>query len=371
MPQVSICIPTYNMAQFVGLAVQSVVEQTYTDFEVVVCDNASTDDTTEVLRQFSDPRLKIYRNSENIGAVRNFNLLIERATGEWVKFLEADDLLDPTCLEVCMQMVQQDPEVDAVSVGRTRIYSDGTPFMREVHRTTEIVSGSVVRRRVHLRHNEFGTPTDVIVRRSLLEAVGGFDPEYGQYLNDWDLWLKCQERARKIAFVAQSLVHVRSHAGQIGAVGAKSNTDIDVLYQMVHKRWSGYTPTHCLWWQGQYMRLRLGIPYVYRGARQVVRNRMATGVSRWDALLRLHNHLGTAGLTAVLLVALVFWPFYPHLNKKVTNVEWLAVSDSNTSVHWHESPLFRGSVFALPLGAMAIIVWGLVRKSSIQPIKKA
>ena len=317
--KISICIPTYNMAKFVGLAVQSALDQTYSDFEIVICDNASTDNTSEVLARFQDPRIKIFRNTENIGAIRNFNLAIERASSEWIKFLEADDLLEPTCLEKCVWMIECDSEVDVVSVGRTRIYADGTPFLREVHHATEIVTGKIVRRRVHLRHNEFGTPTDVMARKELLLSVGGFDTDYGTYLNDWDLWLRCQDQARKVSFIAESLVQVRSHGGQIGAAGAKANVDIDVVFLMLQKRWCELAVFSFMWWQGVYMKIALSAPYMYRGLKQVIQGRMPSGISKWDAWQRLYKHLGLAGFIFTILFSIFYMPLYPWYARYLTS----------------------------------------------------
>jgi len=344
------------MAKFVGLAIQSALNQTYQDFEVVVCDNASTDNTAEILAQFQDPRLKIYRNTENVGAIRNFNLAIERASTEWIKFLEADDLLEPTCLETCMAMIAQDPEVDVVSAGRTRIYAGGTPFLREVHYHTEIVTSETVRGRVHVRSNEFGTPTDVMVRRSLLMSVGGFDPDYGTYLNDWDLWLRCQEKARKVAFVAESLVQVRSHPGQIGATGA--NRDIDVFYRMMDKRWAAHPAFGPRWWQGQYLRWLNGVAAVYRLPRQLLRPNMPPGMSRWDGFLCLAHHLGPVRLVGVWIVAVLFWPFYPYFRSRITNMEPLLPSGEVAPRSLFERPLF---VWAVAGVYIATVFWILLK----------
>jgi glycosyltransferase involved in cell wall biosynthesis len=338
--KVSICIPTYNMASFIGLVVQSALDQTYSNFEIVICDNASTDKTPDILAQFQDPRIKIFTNSENVGAIGNFNLAIERASSEWIKFLEADDLLDPTCLEKCVQVVEQDSEVDVVSVGRTRVYEDGTPFLREVHRDSEIVAGMAVRRRVHLRHNEFGTPTDVMVRKELLQRVGGFDTDFGTYLNDWDLWLRCQEQARKVAFIAESLVQVRSHGGQIGATSAKANIDIDVLFLMLQKRWDTQTVRNFMWWQGAYLKLVLSAPYIYRGFKQIIRGNMISGISKWDAWQRLYRHLGLGGFVVSTLFSVFLMPLYPWYEHHVGNGQRISRGEPIP-------PTFRGSgVFA-------------------------
>ncbi len=92
-PKVSVMIPTFNQAHLVGEAIESALAQTYENLEVIVADDASTDDTPEVVGDFTnDPRLSYYRNSTNLGRVANYHrTLYERATGDWVVNLDGDD----------------------------------------------------------------------------------------------------------------------------------------------------------------------------------------------------------------------------------------------------------------------------------------
>src|SRR5437867_7541627 len=100
-PTICVCIPTYNGSKFLKQSMESVLSQTYSDFEVVISDDCSSDTTMEILEQFrrKEPRIKIYRNKENIGYVRNWNKCLELAEGEWIKFLFQDDLLESKCIE--------------------------------------------------------------------------------------------------------------------------------------------------------------------------------------------------------------------------------------------------------------------------------
>ena len=93
-PLVSVCIPTYNRAATACEAVRSALAQTYSDLEVVV-DDASDDETCEPLRALEDPRVVLYRNAQRLGQVGNRNRTIELANGEFVKFLDSDDALEP------------------------------------------------------------------------------------------------------------------------------------------------------------------------------------------------------------------------------------------------------------------------------------
>ena len=97
-PTVSVCIPAYNAARFIGEAIGSVLAQTCRDFELVVVDDASADDTVDVVRRFSDPRLRLLRNARNLGLAGNWNRATSEARGRYVKLLCQDDLLRPDCL---------------------------------------------------------------------------------------------------------------------------------------------------------------------------------------------------------------------------------------------------------------------------------
>src|SRR5687768_14893088 len=91
-PRVSVLIPTYNYARYLDEAIQSAIRQTFTDFEIIIVDNNSTDNTAEVISKYlTDPRIRYYRNKSNIGLINNFNRCLELATGQYIKFLLADD----------------------------------------------------------------------------------------------------------------------------------------------------------------------------------------------------------------------------------------------------------------------------------------
>ncbi|MBO6051290.1 MAG: glycosyltransferase family 2 protein [Bacteroidales bacterium] len=98
-PLVSICIPCYNAQGTIGKTIQSVLNQTYTDLEIIISDNDSTDQTIKVVRQIQDERIKLFINDTNIGMARNFQAAISHATGKYIKCLCADDIITPDCIE--------------------------------------------------------------------------------------------------------------------------------------------------------------------------------------------------------------------------------------------------------------------------------
>ncbi len=113
-PKVSVCIPTYNRASILPYAVESVLGQTYADFELIICDDASTDSTAEVVRQWSDSRIRYIQHPQNIQRSRNMRSGYEAAKGEYLIKFDDDDALTPTFLEKAVAVLNTHQEVDFV-----------------------------------------------------------------------------------------------------------------------------------------------------------------------------------------------------------------------------------------------------------------
>src|SRR5688572_1854444 len=101
---VSICMPTYNGARYLRSAIESALSQTYPNFELLVVDDGSTDDTLTIAREFArlDSRIKVHQNTKRLGLAGNWNRSIDLAAGEWIKFLFQDDLLHSECVELML-----------------------------------------------------------------------------------------------------------------------------------------------------------------------------------------------------------------------------------------------------------------------------
>jgi glycosyltransferase involved in cell wall biosynthesis len=112
-PRLSVGMPVYNGERFIAQAIESILSQTFRDLELVICDNASTDSTEQICREYAgrDQRVRYYRNPQNYGASRNYNLVVELAKGDYLKWQAHDDYCDPTFLEKCFAVVHDDPRV--------------------------------------------------------------------------------------------------------------------------------------------------------------------------------------------------------------------------------------------------------------------
>ena len=111
-PLVSIGLPVFNGEPYLTQAIQSILNQTYRNFELIIYDNDSSDRTAEICREFAarDARIRYFRNATNLGAARNFNLTVERASGEYFKWVAADDWIAPEFLAMSVKALQRESE---------------------------------------------------------------------------------------------------------------------------------------------------------------------------------------------------------------------------------------------------------------------
>jgi glycosyltransferase involved in cell wall biosynthesis len=133
-PRVSIGIPVYNGADTLAAALDSLLAQTFADFEVIIADNASTDGTPAICQDYAarDPRIHYHRNAENLGAAGNFNRVLELARGAYFKWFAHDDLLAPQYLERCLRAFDEsDESFVLVHPGRRVMAHDGTLLDRD------------------------------------------------------------------------------------------------------------------------------------------------------------------------------------------------------------------------------------------------
>lgn len=127
LPRVSICIPTYNGSAGLEITLDSAVKQDYSNLEIIVLDNASTDNTREIVMQFEqrDSRVKYHVNQENIGATNNFNAVVNLAGSDYCMWLADDDWIESGYISACMEELVADPSLSLVSGRNEVVYEDG------------------------------------------------------------------------------------------------------------------------------------------------------------------------------------------------------------------------------------------------------
>jgi glycosyltransferase involved in cell wall biosynthesis len=195
-PRISVCIPTFNGASTIHETVSSVLAQTFTDFELVICDDASSDSTIEILSQFSDPRIKVHQFEKAPSAAGNWNRAMNLCLGQYIKIMGQDDLLYVTCLQAEV-LAMTTHEVDSPSF----VYSSRDiilPSGRRVKPTKLFkLQGSrisdskkLIRKVIRSGRNPIGEPVAVTIRRESYFKTTSFQ---GSYVIDLDMWLQLLE----------------------------------------------------------------------------------------------------------------------------------------------------------------------------------
>lgn len=207
-PLVSVCIPAYQAARYLQATIDSILAQTYRDFELVIVDNNSTDGTREILGAITDDRVRVITNVATIPAIDNFNCAVRHTGGELVKLVCADDLLTPDCLGRQVAVLVDSPEVALVAAKTDFVDDDGQLIVgaRGLRGLEGRHSADVtVRRLVHNGGNPIGAPVAVMFRRNDFDRCGGFRSEQ-PFLADLDLWVR--------------LLHHGDFVGQPGTLGS-------------------------------------------------------------------------------------------------------------------------------------------------------
>lgn len=206
MPEVSVVIPTYNAAHYLVEAVDSVLRQSFQDFEILVMDDGSTDDTEEVARRYHSKVRYFSQQNSGVAIARNHG--IERALGRYVAFLDADDIWAPHKLEIQLAAMADHKDYRICYSAFTITTADLTPISvnrsrRQAHALEDLL----------LRGNVIATPTTVMGERALFRASGGFDPALSQCA-DWDMWVRLAAQT-DFLYIDEPLACYRRHGANM------------------------------------------------------------------------------------------------------------------------------------------------------------
>jgi glycosyltransferase involved in cell wall biosynthesis len=205
-PKVSIVIPAFNQSNYIEQAIQSVLAQSYPDWELIVVDDGSTDDTAARIASFTDPRIR-YIHQQNKGLPGARNTGIAQATGEYIAFLDADDAYHPEKLVLHIAHLDQNPTVGLSYSARVHIDQHGAPFW--IYRSSDQVGLSDLVLDFPFTINDF------LIRRPLVKAVGGFDESYRLHGEDRDFYLRLALAGCHFRGVNRALAYRRLHAYRV------------------------------------------------------------------------------------------------------------------------------------------------------------
>jgi len=207
-PKVSVLLPVWNAERYLAGAIDSVLAQTFTDFELLVVDDGSTDGSGALIRRHRDRRILRIENEKNLGVTRSLNLAIQRARGRYLARMDADDRCAPERFERQVAFLDAHPRVALVASRARRIDERGAPL--GVLDTP--VDGEMLRRRVRL--GNCIVHGSVMMRADAVRALGGYD-EAMERAEDYDLWLRIVQ-LHEIAALPDLLYDWRDHGDGVG-----------------------------------------------------------------------------------------------------------------------------------------------------------
>jgi len=213
--KVSVIVPLYNKAEFVGQTIESVLAQTYKNFEVIVVNDGSTDDSEKIAAKYPTKLLNI--SNRGIAGARNAGVL--NSIGEAILPLDADDWIDPTYLEKTVPMIRCN--VGFVSTDMQRFGMQDQCLPAKIKTAKEA-----------LEYNEI--PVCSLIRREAFLETGGYTPRVPGY-EDWNMWVEILKRGWKMAVVNEPLFHYRVLLNAANAEADKRREEFTKIIQDFHK----------------------------------------------------------------------------------------------------------------------------------------
>lgn len=256
-PLVSICIPTYNGEKFIKETVESILAQTYTNFEVVISDNKSTDSTLEIVKKIlseTDVSYKIHSQNPN-GIGDNWNNCIKQSSGKYIKFLFQDDILERNCVSEMVSLAESNQEIGLVYSKRKILVNDSDDFSSwltrfknlHTHWDSNITDFSVCSGRKYMKDknflneplNKIAEPSATLIRKECFDKIGSFRNDLKQVL-DIELFHRIMI-SYDIGFIDQELVSFRLHKNQASQVNNNLKiNDYSILDEITYQKFYKY-----------------------------------------------------------------------------------------------------------------------------------
>ncbi len=213
MPKVSIIIPTYNSSLFIKRTIESVIDQTFKDWELLIADDCSTDETFKIVEEIAkeNNKIKIFKTPKNSGGpALSKNIAMEKAQGEYIAFLDHDDEWLPEKLEKQIEYFKEnkDKKIGLVSCGANLINEKGICFSQYNPNKVKYSFPDILLR------NPIYSNSSVMIKREVIDLVGGRDTDM-KYSEDWDMWIRIAKAGYDLCFVNQILFNYHFHSNNV------------------------------------------------------------------------------------------------------------------------------------------------------------
>lgn len=234
MSKVSVLLTSFNHEKYICEAIDSVLNQTFTDFELIILDDASTDDSWSLISRYSDPRVKAFRNEVNGDAKYKLNNAIsEMASGEYIAIHHSDDVWVPDKLEKQVALLDEHSEIGAVFTNALAIAEDSSPLLDESHSYSKIFNQPNRTRYEWLRfffiHGNALCHPSVLIRKACFDVCGLYSYSMIQ-LPDFDMWIRLCLKY-EIQVLPEKLVRFRVRDNEANASGSRPDSRVRNAYE--------------------------------------------------------------------------------------------------------------------------------------------
>lgn len=207
-PLVTVFTPVYNCGEYLQETIESVLNQTFTDFEYLLVDDCSTDNSVAIIEQFSDPRIRLIKNRENKGISYNRNLGIEKSNGKYLAMLDGDDIALDTRLEKQIEFLERNPDYGILGTSVINMDSSGTPFNQDIQ--FGIPDEQIPSR---MLFNNYIYTSSATINKNYLTDDLRFKEEF-VVAEDYELWIRLIRNC-KIGIIREKLIKYRIHDSSI------------------------------------------------------------------------------------------------------------------------------------------------------------
>lgn len=239
-PKISVLLPAYNAEKYLNQAIESILNQTLEDFELLIIDDASTDHTATIIASYQDPRIRVIRNPTNLGLTKSLNLGLHQSQGNFIARLDADDISLPQRLAQQIYFLEQHPETVLVGSLSKLINGAGETFDYQKSPTDpEIIKFSLL----------FGNPithSSIFFRKKPILEMGGYNERF-RYAQDFELYSRLVTKYQ-LTVLPELLVKYRSHDQSLTLNQSSRQDAEDAALLTVLNNWQKYLPLSSPQW---------------------------------------------------------------------------------------------------------------------------
>jgi glycosyltransferase involved in cell wall biosynthesis len=233
-PLISVVVAVYNGSLYLGETIQSVLDQTFKDFELILVDDCSTDNSVDIIKSYTDPRIKLVQNSQNLGVVKNTNLGFAIARGRYIALLGHDDICVPERLQTQYDCMENNPSISFCG-----------SWMETFGSTNQIITypnkQEVINSKL-LFSTTFGAPSVMMRKRDFWENKLIYRDSY-KCAEDYDLWVRASIRGLKSTNIPQVLVKYRVHDKQMSNKFSRNQAELTSRIQLYQLQRMGIEPS--------------------------------------------------------------------------------------------------------------------------------